>query len=336
MDIWYGVGAGIALAVIFFWVLSRLRRKKPIETPPEEPRREPFRTEPERTEERYVEPAVEPAVTEEELRVDLAKAQTAEEFYAVYSNADSGSGIEREAANGMLAAIRKDIADATSVRECELALGPIDGRELIGADAVRREAFEKILSLTTSASDVRELYDSYTNQYNDETFAERIAERFVELARVELAKAGTFDDCMDLIDNTLPSDAIGSSDDVVNDAYDKALTLVSTTEEALEFYDQYQGYDDEDEFPDQILMRALELAQDADDAAEVCEQAQSGSEIERLSALRQIELSTTVEECQSIWDNLGIDHEYGQKAIVRAASIISSSGASGTSEPHAS
>lgn len=336
MDQILGVLGGIALAVAFFWILSRFRRKRANEPAREEPYGESSREEPEQEVGRFVEPAADPVMTEEQLRADLAKAQTAQEFYAVYSEADTGSGIEREAINGMLAAVRKDIADATSVRECELALEPIDGRELIGADAVRKEAFEKILSLTTSASDVRELYDSYTNQYNDETFANRIAERFVELARVELAKAATFDDCMDLIDNTLPSDAIGSSDDVVNDAYDKALTLVSTTEEALEFYDQYQGYDDEDEFPDQILRRALELAQDADDAAEVCEQAESGSELERQSALRQIELSTTVEECQSIWDNLGIDHEYGQKAIVRAASIISSSGANGTSEPQAS
>lgn len=320
-----GVLVGLTLAGAFFWALSRLKRKKTVEThQAEEPYRDSFRAAPEQ-EERRIEPVVDPVVTEEQLRTNLAKAQTAQEFYAVYSEADAGSSIEREAVNGMLTAIRKDIAEATSVRECELALDPIDGRELIGADAVRREAFEKILSLTTSASDVRELYESYTNQYNDEAFANRIAERFVELARVELAKAETVDDCMDLIDNTLPSDAIGSSDDVVNDAYDKVLTLVSTTEEALEFFHEYQSYGDEDEFPDQILKRALELAQDADDAAEVCQQAETDSELERLSALRQIELSTTVEECQSIWDNLGIDHEYGQKAIVRAAAIIATS-----------
>lgn len=318
-----GIVIGVVLAVGLIALAKAMFRKKNPDTSvsaelqrdsPEEYRDEPHVFEP---------VAAEPAISEADLRLRLSGARTVNEFYGIYMDAQSGSALEQEALHGFLAAVREQIAAATSIRECELAIAELEGLTVIGGDAVQREAHEKILSLTSTAESAREFYESYTPGKHDPHFAKRIADRFVEHARAELASANTISACWELRDNVLPEPAIGSSDDVLVETYEKILSLVSTTVEALEFYDDDSV---EDDMRPRILVRALELAKTAEDADNVFQQADRDTPLERQAILKVIELTETVEDCETLWQEHGLDHQYGQMAVVRAATIITASG----------
>ena len=108
----------------------------------------------------------------------------------------------------------------------------------------------------------------------------------------------------------------------------KMIDLATTTEEALSILQSYESDEARSEFDILILRRALALAATSQEAGEVHEETEEGSEFEREVFVVWTSFLQTVEECQDMWDEHGTDTECGKLAILRAGEIISTAKAS--------
>lgn len=148
----------------------------------------------------------------------------------------------------------------------------------------------------------------------------------VSLTRAELARVTTVDEGWEVYE-LLPYNVDDEDlNRLTSEICEKLLALASSTEEALNLHDKYREEVDEndEEFPDRVLMRALELAKTPDQASDVYDETSEGSELELKAIARQLELIESVEECETMWDEHGIDTKFGRMAILRAAKIIES------------
>ena len=180
---------------------------------------------------------------------------------------------------------------------------------------VEAELREKLLHATTPEG----CWEVYENAEVNSLLEEEAYRKFLDLARNELEAAESVDDCKALLELLSDKDST-EINELEKAADEKALNLVNSTEEAMVFYDEYEG--DEEGFADRILAKALALAKTTHDADSVYQETEDESELEQAAMAKMLELSETVEDCRAVWDEHDIDSDFGKLAILRAAEII--------------
>lgn len=216
-----------------------------------------------------------------------------------------------------------EVSKAGTIEACQDIFNALPSEDGVPVEEVERAALDRALSLVTTATEARELYDWYAEGDHDEEFAQRITTRFDELARQELAACTSIDECWALMNDVLQASEseFGDNYAVEKEAFEKVLELSTTHEEVMSLYgDLPEDYDEE--FKVKVLSRALELATDYDEADAVYSEASQDSELERAALAKKLGLIESVEDCQSLWDDFGVDSDYGQMAIIRAAEIL--------------
>ncbi len=170
-------------------------------------------------------------------------------------------------------------------------------------------------------ADPEECWEFYLSADHGSVIEREAYEKFVSLFRSAFSAASSFEDydgLFALIADKDEEELVPIRDEITK----KILDTLPDFDSAIEFYEAWDWDDEDDAFTDDLLKKALELAATTDNAKDVYDIAERDSDLEAVALSRMVELSETVEDCQAIWDDHGVDTVYGRLAITRAAAII--------------
>jgi len=221
--------------------------------------------------------------TEDELQRRLAEASTFDDIVSVYYDAPNESSVESAAAEKIVALFTAQYEAATSVDDCA---------ELYKAISEAGFEWEELDALRDKAL-LKAVSFITTRQEAHDFF-------------VEMSDLGVEDG---------------------NEAYPRVLAIAieksSTCGDCVELYQDlhanYNGCEDEEQL---LLKRAYDLASSADECNELLGELDDDDDLRADVMIKQIGYFDSVEECQGIWDEEGVDGPVGEAAICRAADII--------------
>ncbi len=168
-----------------------------------------------------------------------------------------------------------------------------------------------------------ECWNVYDRSESGSGIEKDAAEQALQFSRVEIVSSDSIDRCWEIIDLLLNKD-LGDSETVMDEAIKRIFAITTTVDEALSLVSGLdarwdEGVDDEIE---KALRLAISFVSNSDEAELVYDKCAEGTEVELEVCKRILEYAEDVETCQSFWDHHGIDTNFGELAIVRAAELI--------------
>lgn len=174
-----------------------------------------------------------------------------------------------------------------------------------------------------SAVDPEDCYNVFSSVEEGSPVETEAHAKAVSLLRAELATTDDIDRCWELVDVMRDFDS-DESLNVADEVIEKIFTLTTTTADALSIIEEleYRWSDGIEDETKRALKLALTLAKDYDEASSVFDKAESESDFELEVYKKMLQFTESVEDCESLWDDHGIDTDFGELAILRAAEII--------------
>jgi hypothetical protein len=299
-----------------------------------------------------------PRVTDDELRQELAAATTIDEVVDVYRSAPHNSPVQHEAVLKAAAMLTAEYEAATTFDACWEAYNAADiNLNEDEIQVVRSHALKKVLTLATTAEEALRVHSETPSGSKIEDEA---ADKVIDLLTNKCEAAKSVADCWRLFNEVKDLDCSWDDmEEIQNKVLVRAVTFIATYQEARDFFDEmgnvgvdddcdayanvldlaikkagtfrecmdlhddlnshYTEYEDEE---DQLLRRACDLAADEEDFEELENALDSDSDLYDVMISKRLGATDSVEVCQGVWDDQGVDSHIGEVAICRAADII--------------
>jgi len=179
----------------------------------------------------------------------------------------------------------------------------------------------ELVQQLTAATTTEECVQVWNDAPSGSDIEGQAEQKYAQLIAEQVAAATNLEETWAAI-NDVHDDFEGMT--AVNQAaFEKILTFAADTDEVMELHEALPD-DIDSEFVNTVLAKALAVAQDSDDVQKVYDETGEGSEQEKAAIIRRIELATTLDECQAVWEDWDIGHDYWKLAVQHCARLIES------------